>query len=192
MSQAAVLEHSVGADAIRRRVYFRVALLITSTIIVCATLIIRYTDWAAGSFMAEFSGLVEVGINTLMPYMISAVVAAITAIAIISILPSVRNIDPAEKIVDRLRELNTGNLSSRVNLHVEGHLREIAYELNRAVGTLNQQVTTLKVVNRQQWQVLCEIRGSVQCGDTQTALKLVEEMEKNWSKIAEIEENLTT
>jgi methyl-accepting chemotaxis protein len=192
MSRAATLSYPQTGETTKRGLYVRVVILLFSAVTICATLIIRYTDWTAGTFMADFSTQLDIGISTLLPYMISAVVAAITAVAIIALLPTAGAIDPTERIVERLRELNAGNLSSRIKLQADGNLRGIAYELNRAVGTLNSQVSTLKVVNRQQWQTLCDIRGAVERNELKLAIEYIEEMERNWEKVAEIESRLLT
>ena len=124
--------------------------------------------------------------------MISAVVAAMTAVAIITILTTARSIDPSDRILERLRELNSGDLASRLSVNGDGQLKEIANELNQAVTSLGHQVSTLKVVNRQQWNSLCGVRESIERGNSEAALSFIEEMEKNWTKIAEIEKKLTT
>ena len=192
MAEAVLIEHSDRVDVVRRQVFKRVTLLSVAATVVCAALIIMYADWADGSVLAEVSTLLEAGIRVFLPYMLSAVVAAITAIAIMAILPAARDIDPAEHILGRLRDLNAGNLATRMSLPSGGQFREIAYELNQAVGNLNQQVSTLKVVNRQQWELLGDIRSSVESGNSQLAIQCLDEMEKNWGKIAEIEKGLMT
>jgi methyl-accepting chemotaxis protein len=193
MSHAAALNPSAETTgSTRAGLYVRVAVLLTASVIICATLIIRYTDWQAGSFMAEFSSLLELGINTLLPYMISAVVAAITAIAIMAMLAARPAAAPPTRIVERLRRLVEGDLSSRVSINAEGNLREVSYELNRAVATLNLQVSKLKVLNRQQWQSLCEIRSAVEAQNFSEAVRHIENMEQNWTRIAEVEKSLNT
>jgi hypothetical protein len=172
--------------------YIRAGILLSASTVVCTTIIIRYTDWQAGSFMAEFSSLLEIGISTLLPYMISAVVAAITAIAIMAIIPAKPVPDSSGRIAQRLRGLVDGDLSSRMNLSTEGNLREVSYELNRAISSLNVQVSKLKLLNRQQWQSLCEIRTAVESQDRATALQHVTNMEENWNRIAEVEKTLMT
>jgi len=193
MSHIAVLNPPVSSgSSARAGLYVRVAVLLTASVTICATLIIRYTDWQAGSFMAEFSSLLDIGINTLLPYMISAVVAAITAVAIMAILAAKPMADPSTRIVERLRGLVDGDLSSRVSVKADGSLREVSYELNRAVATLNAQVSKLKVLNRQQWESLCDIRSAVEAQDCPAAIRHIDNMEQNWTRIAEIEKSLMT
>ena len=182
----------LATDTERAAFYRRATVLLIATVIVCATLIVHYTDWQAGSFMAEFSSIIDVGINTLLPYMISAVIAAITAIAIMAMIPAKPAPDQSYYIALRLRGLVQGDLYSKVAVKSEGNLREVSYELNRAIATLNSQVSKLKVLNRQQWDSLCEIRAAVEGQDGATALRHIQNMEQNWTRIAEIEKTLTT
>ena len=189
---AAANQLILSTDTARSAFYRRATVLLVATVIICATLIVHYTDWQAGSFMAQFSSMVDVGINTLLPYMISAVIAAITAIAIMAMVPAKPAPDPSAFIAKRLRGLVDGDLSSAVPVRVEGNLREVSYELNRAVTSLNSQVSKLKVLNRQQWQSLCEIRTAVEGYDYSAALRHIENMEQNWTRIAEIEKSLMT
>ena len=193
MSQSVLVSPTTGQSTpTRADFYVRAGILLSASTIICATLIIRYTDWQAGSFMAEFSSILEIGISTLLPYMISAVVAAITAVAIMAMVPAKPLPDSSSQIARRLRGLVDGDLSSRVNLNSEGNLREVSYELNRAITSLNVHVSKLKLLNRQQWQSLCEIRTAVELQDSASALQHINNMEQNWSRIAEVEKALMT
>jgi hypothetical protein len=192
MSAIASLSSSEKGELSRGHLYTRLTILITASIIVCATMIIRYSNWNEGSFMAGISSLVEVTVNALLPYMISAVVASITALAVLAILPGMKETEPVMKITERLLALRSGDLASRVNIRGEGQLRVIGYELNRAIKTVHNQVSTLKLLNQQQWKTLCDIRGAVESGDSQQALQHIEEMEKNWERLAEVEKTLLT
>lgn len=192
-----VEDHSAVGPADRTRsektrLYSRILLLTGSAVIICAAVITYFNAADSGSLLANVGSAVDLALVTLLPYMISAVVAASTAIAVLAILPAVRSVDPTERVLDRIKELGAGNLASRLNIASEGRLKEIVAELNYAVGNLGHHISTLKIVNRQQWGSLCRIREAAQQGDTQTVLRHVEEMEKNWRKIAEIEQQLTT
>ena len=50
----------------------------------------------------------------------------------------------------------------------------------------------LKIINRQQWNLLELIRQASLNDDSEFALKMIEKMEENWYKIAEIESKLKT
>jgi hypothetical protein len=71
-------------------------------------------------------------------------------------------------------------------------MREIATELNQGIGMLRHQVTAWKIINRQQWSTLCNIRDAVERGNTEMALSYIEQMEKTWQKTAEVEKKLLT
>lgn len=176
----------------KSRLYGRIALLTGSAIIICAAVITYFNSADSGSLLADVGSALDLALVTLLPYMISAVVAASTAIAVLTMLPAARSIDSTERVLDRLKELGAGNLSSRLNVASEGRLKDIVSELNHAVGTLGHQISTLKIINRQQWGSLCCIREAAQQNDYQAVLRHVEEMERNWRRIAEIEQQLTT
>jgi hypothetical protein len=192
MSQTGALSYSPHAHELKTQIYLRIWLLSVSALVICGAVIIRSMQWSQGSFLADVSSLIDLAVDSFLPYMISAVVAAMTAVAIITILPTARSIDPAERIVDRLKEMGSGDLNTRLPVKGDGQLREIANELNLAVTSIGHQVSTLKLVNRQQWKSLCEIRECLERGNANQAMQFIEEMERNWTKIAEIEKQLTT
>jgi len=161
----------------------------------CAVLasaaIIAYYDRAitqissSGTFAA-----VELAFMTFMPYLISAVIATITAIGVMSILPNAKLAEPTQQIVTRLRDISDGDLTVRVRLNGDDPLKEVGTAFNAAATGLGDRVAHWKVVNRQQWGVLCRIRQAIEAGDQEEALRFVSEMEQNWDRIAEIEQQL--
>lgn len=192
-----VEDHSAAGPADRSRLektrlYGRIAILTGSAVIICAAVISYFNAADSGSLLSNVGSAVDLALVTLLPYMISAVVAASTAIAVLAILPALRSVDPAERVLDRIKELGAGNLATRLNVASEGRIKDIVSELNHAVGNLGHHISTLKIVNRQQWGTLCCIRDAARQNDSQAVLRYVEEMEKNWRKIAEIEQQLTT
>ncbi|MBN1212193.1 MAG: hypothetical protein JXA92_06400 [candidate division Zixibacteria bacterium] len=176
----------------KRRIYSVVGLMAGSAVFISAVIIAWFNSSASSELLTAVYGRVELAAITLMPYMISAVVAAITAIGIITILPSARVVEPAEQILTRIRDLACGDLAGTVNLRGNGQLKMLIQELNRATANLSSDITDLKIINRQQWGLLCEIRMWAENHDCDTMLVFVNEMEKNWDKIAEIEERYTT
>jgi methyl-accepting chemotaxis protein len=134
--------------------------------------------------------VIELAFMTLMPYLISAVIATLTAIGVMSILPNAKVAAPAKQIVTRLREISDGDLTVRVRLNADDPLKEVGTAFNAAATGLSDRVAHWKVVNRQQWGVLCRIRQSIEEGDREKALRFVSEMEQNWDRIAEIEQQL--
>jgi len=163
-----------------------------SCLTISAAIIYFFNSTILAEKFIAVCGTVELMTMTLMPYMISAVIASITAIGVISILPAVRMADPAERILMRLREAAGGNLSARVKLHGDVPLKDVAAELNVTLSTLGSQIATWKLINRQQWGTLCRVRLAAENEDISEVIKYVAEMEQNWDKIAEIEQRIIT
>lgn len=176
----------------KQRMYKTMVLMASTAVIISAAIIFYFNQATSGDTTLEFGNRVSLVTSTLLPYLISAGIAAMTAIGILTMLPSVRAYDPAQMILYRLRDLGMGNLQSTVKVGNDHQLKALATELNAAVTSLGSNLTALKVVNRQQWKVLCEIRSAAIGGNCDEVVKRVEEMEKNWAKIAEIEERLIT
>lgn len=175
------------------RTYWSVGVMIVSTVILSAAIIIYFSHAASEARVANARNDLELAAVTLMPYMISAVIAAITAIGVMSVLPWIRTRGLGYQLEARLREMAAGDLASR--LHTTDsppHLRSIANELNAAIETLGNQVAAWKVANRRQWEVLQRMRAAAADGDPAIVMQYVEEMEENWQKIAEFEESLAT
>lgn len=167
--------------------------MIGSTIILSAAIILYFSDIVSVPGMDRAGGGLELAAMTLMPYMISAVVAALTAIGVMAILPLIRARGVASVLEARLREMAAGDLVSRVyGLDSTPHLRSIANELNATVEALGNQVASWKVINRRQWEVLQLVRSAAAAGNTDRVIIHVGEMEANWRKIAELEEKLAT
>jgi hypothetical protein len=64
--------------------------------------------------------------------------------------------------------------------------------LNYTAGDLGRRIAEWKVINRQQWEILQLVRAAGESENHETVLLLVEQMEKNWRKIAAIEEHFIT
>jgi len=163
-----------------------------SAILASASIIFYFNNVLSAGVAVEFLSQAELAAVTLMPYMISAVIAAITAIGVMTILPATRYVDPSLQLVACLREMAEGDLSVRARLHTNDQLRDVANELNTTIAHLGSLIAQCKIINRAQWGVLCRIRMSAEHGDCDDVLHFVEEMEKNWDKIAEIESSLIT
>jgi len=80
---------------------------------------------------------------------------------------------------------------ARVNSDSED-ISEIAHELSFAVAQLNSQMAQLKIINRQQWDLVQEIKQSASKNDSSSIFLHLDEIEKNWIKTAEIEELIKT
>lgn len=181
-----------SARTLKARTYRRVAFMAVSAVVACGGIIVYYNQMIAGEMIEAFASRSELAAVTLMPYMVSAVIAALTAVGVMSILPTTRYVEPSVHLVVSLREVGAGDLTTRLQLRADDPLRDIANELNLAVGNISNQVTQWKVINRIQWGVLCRIRMAAEHGDCDDVLHFCEEMEGNWDKIAEIEQSLRT
>ncbi len=180
-------------DEAKMLIYRRLFFMTGATIILSASTIIYFNSIFTEDRLARVGSAFELAALTLMPYMISAVVAAITAIAVIALLPVLRGAGSAKKIQMRLREMAAGDLSGTVpSSETRGHLGSIVTELNQTVGELGRHIAQWKVVNRQQWHILQAIRQAAESGDGKEVLNQVGKMEKNWEKIVMIEERLVT
>jgi hypothetical protein len=136
-------------------------------------------------------GHVELAAATVMPYLISAVIAAITAIAIVTMLPFFKVLGILTSVHHRIHLLSNGDICSKIPVGKGSH-QEIAMTLNDAVDKLASRVSQMKAINRKQWDLLEMIRMSAQKDDLDRTMTIIEEMEENWVKVAKIEEQLIT
>ncbi|UCD64119.1 MAG: hypothetical protein JSW34_01415 [Candidatus Zixiibacteriota bacterium] len=173
--------------------YRRIWLLGTSAAVLSVAVIVYYSHKMYYEQIQHVYTWLELLGITLMPYMISAVVATLTAIGIMTMLPMIRSKQTAYRILLRLKRLSDGDLTvgSRVESDNQ-HLRDVATELNYAIGTLSGLVAQWKIINRQQWDLLEGIRDEAVSDKSLIILSLVEKMEENWKMIAQIEGRLST
>lgn len=159
--------------------------------------------FVSGAVIANMNGLISNDVwddalngfdllaASMMPYMISAVIAAITAVGVITILPFFKLIPVVTRLHHRIYLLANGDLCSKVPVG-KGSYHEISMSLNDAVDKLASRVSQLKGINRKQWDLLETIRISAQKDDLNNVMECISEMEENWSKLAKIEEQLIT
>ncbi len=175
------------------RFYGVIALMATSATILSGAIIFYFNHTVNSETIASISNSVQLAAVTLMPYMISAAVAAITAIGIVTILPLTRLPNRLQSFQDRLAGLAAGDLASRIRIEGDHEqIKALSREMNSAIGELGNRVAQLKLINRQQWDLLESIRYQAGRKDTEAVLMHVGQMEKNWEKIAVIEERLVT
>lgn len=142
---------------------------------------------------STISNAMVASLVSLLPYLMSAAVAAITAIGITTILPLLRLTGPADDIIDRLRLLADGDFSARIHPRDgDYHFRSLIGEVNQSITRVGNYIAEWKLVNRGQWEVLEQIRQTAIANDDTQTLQLVEQMENNWEKIARIEQRLIT
>lgn len=192
MSRVLALAGNAIASPLKIRLYIRIAAMLITTIIVCSTLVFYFGNQLVDTLAAGVATLADVVVASIMPYLFAAAIAGMSAMAITTILPTAQSIEPQEKILQRLRQLSGGDLTAKDKIPASGRTKDIANELNQAIGMLRHQVTAMKIVNRQQWSTLCNLRESVQQGDLQIALGYIEQMERTWEKTVEIEKKLLT
>ncbi|MDH4155931.1 MAG: hypothetical protein OEW00_01465 [candidate division Zixibacteria bacterium] len=173
--------------------YGRLAVMVGAALVISAAIITYFDQYAPTVAAGGVQGLVELVASTLLPYMLSAVVAAITAIGVVTILPLIRGLGSAGLIHKRLREMAAGDLSSRVHLNLASpQLRGLIGELNKTVRSLGDEIADWKMVNRQQWEILEAVRLAACQKDIDAVLRGVDKMQDNWNKIAQIEDKLIT
>ena len=167
--------------------------MIGAALVISAAIITYFNQYASTAAAQSVQGFLELMASTLLPYMLSAVVAAITAIGVITILPLVRGLGSAGLVQSRLRKMAAGDLSSSVHLNLASpQLRGLIGELNKTVRSLGDGIADWKMVNRRQWEILESVRLAACRKDVDAVLRGVDEMQDNWSKIAQIEEKLIT
>jgi methyl-accepting chemotaxis protein len=143
--------------------------------------------------MARFYGTVELAAVTLMPYMISAAVAAVTAVGIMLAWPWLKLPAAAAAIEWRLRELGAGDLAARVKVPANNEqMTHLGRELNCAVGELSNTIARWKLMDRAQWDYLEAIRLAAARGDLDEVQRNVELVQRNFEKIAEVHQRLVT
>lgn len=190
--------HTVGSGMLRMargtsRFYRTTWMMVGSAIILSASIIFYSQNNLTGDAYAHAGNTLLFASQTLMPYMIAAVVAAITAMGVLALLPLRQMDEPTERMLERLDDLANGNLASRLHINAEHpQLRELAGAINTATGELGRQMAHLKVVNRHQWELLCGIREAAQRGDCDSVIRNVDIMEQNWQRIAEVEQRMIT
>ncbi len=139
-----------------------------------------------------YTGLELAGI-TFMPYMISGAIAALTAMYLMHYIPSMKSKESSHQIAIRIRSLGEGDLVTFARIHSESQeINEIAKELSTTVGQWNSQMSQMKIINRQQWDLLQEIKQAAARNDSVKILLHLEKIEENWAKTAEIEELIQT
>jgi hypothetical protein len=192
MSRVLALAGDAFVSPLKVRLYFRIGVMLVTTILVCSTLVFYFGNQLVDTLVAGVASLADIAVASIMPYLFAAAIAGMTAMAITTILPTAQSIEPQEMILQRLRQLSGGDLTYKEKIPPSGPMRDIAMELSQSIGMLRHQVTAWKIVNRQQWSTLCNLREAVERGDSQSAINYIEQMEKTWGKTAEIEKKLLT
>ena len=183
-----------SASPSKETTVFRSAFFLSGTAVILSAATISYFNSAVSRIpLDQICGGAELAALTLMPYMISAAVAAITAIAVMALIPSVRYDGPSRLVQERLQSLASGDLKDKVAVKTAApQMQALIADLNIATSTLGHEIATIKLINRQQWELLEAMREITVVHGQAQLVTIIEQMEKNWEKVAEIEDRLTT
>ncbi len=177
---------------IEKKALFRSITIMGVTAVVLSATVIAFINSLSSSSIADSAfGQFEMFAATIMPYLISAVIGAITSIAIITMLPFFKVLKILTSLHHRIHLLSNGDLCSKVPVGKGSH-QEIAMSLNDAVDRLASRISQIKAINRKQWDLLEMVRLSAQRDNISKAMPIIEEMEENWVKVAKLEEQLIT
>jgi hypothetical protein len=180
-----------GLPVDKRALYRSMTIMGVTTVVLSAAVIAFMNGLTSYDVWDNVFGQVELISVTIMPYMISAVIAAITSIAIVTMLPFFKVLGIMTSVHHRIYLLSDGDLCSKIPVGKGTH-HEIALTLNDAVDRLASRVSQMKAINRKQWDLLEMVRMSAQKDDLNSVMNIIEEMEDNWVKVAKIEEQLIT
>jgi len=176
----------------KSQIFARVGYISIATIVLTA-IIIGYFNSITESQIEQVYNKTELAALTLIPYMISAVIAAITAICITNLLPWLKVGKSLDQIEMRLREMAAGDLSTMLKTKTSiPRIQPIMIEMNNTIAILGNQLAQWKVINRHQWELLQSIRTAASANKSSEVLDLVNEMEIKWERIAEFESNIIT
>lgn len=178
-----------SAHQYRVRIYGQMAIIALSAVLASGALITYGDMTMLNDTVIDAYGRVQLTITMLLPYMICAVIAAITALAVMHMFPATRELDTAEQVVTRLRAMSEGDLNARAKIIGHGQYRDIAFEMNVASSSIAHKITQWKLINRQQWLTLCQVRAAVENGRREEAIRYIAMMEEDWTKMAEVEDS---
>jgi hypothetical protein len=177
---------------IEKKILYRNMSIMGITAVVLSAAVIAFVNGLTSYDVWDNAlGRMELAAATVMPYMISALIAAITAIAIVTMLPFFKVLGILTSVHHRIHLLSNGDICSKIPVGKGSH-HEIAMTLNDAVDKLATRISQMKAINRKQWDLLEMIRMSAQKDDLDRTMTIIEEMEENWVKVAKIEEQLIT
>jgi len=193
MPAATTHSHNEHFRVGRSRFYGTTGLMGISAALLCASVIVYSNSVVSTEGLTDVYSSLELAVVMLIPYMISAAVAAITALGILALVPLIRMQGPVLDIRERLHQLACGDLSSTIPVsRKHSQLRELIGELNHSVSVLGDQISQWKLTNRQQWDILQGMHEAAASSDYEMVKRHIDKMEENWRKIAEIEQQLVT
>lgn len=193
MSKTFDVKYAGENISFEKQLFGKVGFLGGSAILLSLGIIWFHNQTIYNERMFDVYSSLEVSAVTLMPYMISAAIAAITSLSIMNVIPLMKSKQRAQLLAERIRLLGEGDLVTVSRISNNGEtLKDIAHELSYTVGQWNSTMSQLKIINRQQWDLLQEIKFYAAKDDGETVLRHLKKMEENWEKTAEIEDMIKT
>ena len=181
-----------GKMPLETRALFRtIGILGFSAVTLSAAVIAYFNGLFLNDSIINVMGQIELLTTSVMPYLISAVIAAITASSINTIIPFFKILSVQAQVHNRLELLAKGDLCSKIPAG-RGQSAKIAHTFNDAVDHLASRVSQLKAINHKQWDLAESIRMSARKGDFDIVLQAVDQMEENWKRASKIEDQLST
>jgi len=179
---------TVGVAGYRRTI----AVLIAAALTVAFAVIV-YSKSAVGGWSESLGSSLSLAAVTLVPYMVAAAVAAVTAIAVMNLLPWLKLTSSLQKIEARLKELAVGDLASRVRLSSDNQAtQQLAAQLNDTVSELGTLMAKWKLLDRAQWDYLEHLRLAVARRDEEEMDRLIGLLQENLTKIGDLHQRLVT
>jgi len=122
-----------------------------------------------------------------------AILVVIRAVRDPAFLPWIRLPDAVHTVQARFREMAAGDLASRIQIQGDGvHARQLARELNCALGDLSAMIARWKLLDRAQWDLVETVRIAAERKDLDEVTRQIKLMEKNFEKIGEVHQELIT
>ena len=181
-----------GKMPLETKALFRtIGILGFSAVTLSAAVIAYFNGIFSNDGLVDVMGQIELLTTSVMPYLISAVIAAITASSINTIIPFFKILSVQAQVYNRLELLAKGDLCSKIPAG-RGQAAKIAHSLNDAVDHLASRVSQLKAINHKQWDLAETIRMSAKQGDCSIVLQAGDQMEENWKRASKIEDQLST
>lgn len=181
-----------GKMPLETKALFRtIGILGFSAVTLSAAVIAYFNGLFLNDSIINVMGQIELLTTSVMPYLISAVIAAITASSINTIIPFFKILSVQAQVHNRLELLAKGDLCSKIPAG-RGQSAKIAHTFNDAVDHLASRVSQLKAINHKQWDLAETIRMSAKKGDFTIVLQAVDQMEENWKRASKIEDQLST
>lgn len=169
------------------------AIMSLSTLFVSGVIIVFFESTVAEGQWVGVPDKLSMAAVALMPYMISAVVSATTAVGIMMVWPWLKMPSALNTIQIRLREMAMGDLASRIGISDNGEASVgLAREINATVGELGNLIARWKLLDRGQWDLLESVRLAAAKGDTETIIRQVDLLQENFEKIGQMHEKIVT